>query len=61
MFELELQAAAEVVGKKIAELCREKKIRKVAFDRGGFKYHGRVKVRVCVCVCVCVGVVIVGG
>lgn len=36
-------AAAEVVGKKIAEVCLAKNIEKVAFDRGGFKYHGRVK------------------
>jgi len=31
------------VGKKIAELGKEKKITKVFFDRGGYKYHGRVK------------------
>eukprot|EP00197_Chlamydomonas_leiostraca_P013719 CAMPEP_0202864628 /NCGR_PEP_ID=MMETSP1391-20130828/4793_1 /ASSEMBLY_ACC=CAM_ASM_000867 /TAXON_ID=1034604 /ORGANISM="Chlamydomonas leiostraca, Strain SAG 11-49" /LENGTH=148 /DNA_ID=CAMNT_0049544391 /DNA_START=29 /DNA_END=475 /DNA_ORIENTATION=+ len=35
--------AAEAVGKKIAELCSAKNITKVAFDRGGFLYHGRVK------------------
>lgn len=39
-----VQAAAEVVGKKIAEACLAKNISKVAFDRGGFKYHGRIKV-----------------
>jgi large subunit ribosomal protein L18 len=38
-----LQAAAEAVGKKIAELCAAKNISKVAFDRGGNIYHGRVK------------------
>jgi large subunit ribosomal protein L18 len=31
------------VGKKIAELASTKGISKVAFDRSGFKYHGRVK------------------
>ena len=36
-------AAAEAVGKKIAELCKAKNIEAVAFDRGGFAYHGRVK------------------
>ncbi|PNH07736.1 50S ribosomal protein L18, chloroplastic [Tetrabaena socialis] len=36
-------AAAEVVGKKVAELCLAKNIDKVAFDRGGFRYHGRIK------------------
>lgn len=37
------QAAAEAVGKKLAELCKEKQISKVAFDRGGYMYHGRVQ------------------
>ncbi|KXZ54967.1 hypothetical protein GPECTOR_3g134 [Gonium pectorale] len=36
-------AAAEAVGKKIAEICLAKNIEKVAFDRGGFKYHGRIQ------------------
>ena len=35
--------AAAVVGKRIAEKAREKGIEAVAFDRAGFKYHGRVK------------------
>jgi large subunit ribosomal protein L18 len=35
--------AAAAVGKAVAELCKEKKIEKVCFDRGGFQYHGRVK------------------
>ena len=34
---------AQEVGKRIAERCREKGIKSVVFDRGGFKYHGRVK------------------
>lgn len=36
-------AAAEALGKIIAERAVEKGIKKVAFDRSGFKYHGRVK------------------
>ena len=34
--------SAAMVGKAIAEMCIEKGITKVAFDRGGYKYHGRV-------------------
>lgn len=34
---------AREVGKLIAKLGLEKKIEKVVFDRGGFKYHGVVK------------------
>jgi large subunit ribosomal protein L18 len=34
---------AEMVGTLLAKRAVEKKINKVAFDRGGFKYHGRVK------------------
>lgn len=37
-----LQVAYEV-GKLIAEKALEKGIKKVVFDRGGYKYHGRVK------------------
>ena len=36
-------AAAAVVGKLIAERAKEKGIKKVVFDRGGYLYHGRVK------------------
>jgi large subunit ribosomal protein L18 len=36
-------AAAASVGKLIAEKAREAGIERVAFDRGGFAYHGRVK------------------
>jgi len=36
-------AGAEETGKAIAALALEKKIQKVVFDRGGYKYHGRVK------------------
>ncbi len=35
--------AAAVVGKAIAEKAKAAGITKVAFDRSGFKYHGRVK------------------
>lgn len=35
--------AASAVGKLIAERAKAAGIEKVAFDRGGFKYHGRVK------------------
>lgn len=36
-------AAAGIVGKIIAERAKEKGIADVAFDRSGFRYHGRVK------------------
>jgi large subunit ribosomal protein L18 len=35
--------AASVVGKAIAERAKAAGITRVAFDRSGFKYHGRVK------------------
>ena len=35
--------AATKVGKLIAERALEKGVKKVAFDRSGYKYHGRVK------------------
>jgi large subunit ribosomal protein L18 len=34
---------AEMVGQLLAERAKEKGISQVAFDRGGYKYHGRVK------------------
>jgi large subunit ribosomal protein L18 len=36
-------ASAKSVGKKIAELAKQKGITKVVFDRGGYIYHGRIK------------------
>jgi len=36
-------SAAQVVGKRIAEKAKGLGIEKVAFDRGGYRYHGRVK------------------
>ena len=35
--------AAAVVGKRIAEKAKAMGLEKVAFDRSGFQYHGRVK------------------
>ena len=35
--------AASVIGKTIAERAKAAGISKVAFDRSGFRYHGRVK------------------
>ena len=36
-------AAAAVVGKAIAERAKSAGVTKVAFDRSGFRFHGRVK------------------
>lgn len=35
--------AASAVGKLIAERAKAAGVESVAFDRGGFKYHGRIK------------------
>ncbi|HAA85288.1 MAG TPA: 50S ribosomal protein L18 [Kosmotogaceae bacterium] len=37
------QEAAKEVGKLLAERALEKGLKRVVFDRGGFKFHGRVK------------------
>jgi large subunit ribosomal protein L18 len=34
---------AKVVGKRLAEKARAQGLTRVLFDRGGYKYHGRVK------------------
>lgn len=34
---------AKKVGQLIAQKAKEKKIKRAVFDRGGFKYHGRIK------------------
>lgn len=34
---------AKVIGKAVAERAKEKGIKRVVFDRGGYQYHGRVK------------------
>lgn len=36
-------ALALEVGRLLAQKATDKKIKKVVFDRGGYKYHGRVK------------------
>jgi len=35
--------AAKEVGKLIAERAKEKGVKRVVFDRGGYLYHGRIK------------------
>jgi large subunit ribosomal protein L18 len=35
--------AAKVVGLKLAAVAKEKGITKAAFDRGHYRYHGRIK------------------
>lgn len=35
--------AATLIGKRIAEKAKAAGVTKVAFDRSGFKYHGRIK------------------
>ena len=36
-------AAASMIGKRIAEKAKAAGVERVAFDRSGFAYHGRVK------------------
>ena len=35
---------SEAIGEILAKRASEKKISKVYFDRGGYKYHGRIKI-----------------
>jgi large subunit ribosomal protein L18 len=35
--------AAKAVGKRLAERAQQKGVKQVVLDRGGFRYHGRVK------------------
>ena len=35
--------SAELVGSLVAQHALDKGIKQIAFDRGGYKYHGRVK------------------
>ncbi|MFO7955821.1 MAG: 50S ribosomal protein L18 [Candidatus Brocadiia bacterium] len=37
------QESAALVGRKVGRDCVEKGITSVVFDRGGYRYHGRVK------------------
>jgi large subunit ribosomal protein L18 len=34
---------AKLLGQELAKVCLEKDIKKVAFDRNGFIYHGRIE------------------
>ncbi len=34
---------AAILGKKIAEIAKEKKISAIKFDKGSYRYHGRIK------------------
>jgi large subunit ribosomal protein L18 len=36
-------AGATAIGKLVADRAKEKGIKSVVFDRGGYQYHGRVK------------------
>ena len=36
-------AGATLIGKRLAELAKEAGITALVFDRGGYRYHGRVK------------------
>ncbi len=36
-------SAAGVLGKKVADLAKTKKITSIVFDRSGYRYHGAVK------------------
>ena len=36
--------SSELVAKNLAEKAKEKNITKVYFDRGIYKYHGRIKI-----------------
>jgi large subunit ribosomal protein L18 len=36
-------ASAKEIGKMIAERAKDKGVKKVVFDRGGYLYHGRIK------------------
>lgn len=40
---LKNKEAAKLLGRILAERAKEKNIKNVVFDRGGFKYHGVIK------------------
>ena len=35
---------SKIVAEKLAKKAQEKKITKIFFDRGTYKYHGRIKI-----------------
>ena len=35
---------AAIVGTEVAKLATKKHIKRIVFDRGGYKYHGQVKI-----------------
>ena len=35
--------AAKEVGRQLAEAARSQGVEQISFDRGGFRYHGRIK------------------
>lgn len=37
------KAASYAAGRRLAEIARERGIESIVFDRGGYRYHGRVK------------------
>ena len=40
---LQVQSIAKQVGAAVAQACKTANITAVVFDRGGFRYHGRIK------------------
>ena len=43
-WDLRRKELAEIIGKEIAKRTIEKGIKKVAFDKGKYKYHGIIKI-----------------
>jgi large subunit ribosomal protein L18 len=43
MSKLKKMEVATEIGKRIAKIALDKGIQEVAFDRGGYRYHGRVR------------------
>ncbi len=35
---------AAAIGQQVAKEAAQKKIKRIVFDRGGYKYHGRIKI-----------------
>ncbi len=35
---------AKEVGEKVAELALKKKVKKISYDRGNYRYHGNIKI-----------------